>query len=311
LIRRRSFLAQLGLLAAGGAPAWWFRDKVLWPEPETRFPAEGTTGWLPMLDPRQGVVVLEARLAGRTVRALLDSGAQSSVVDRGLVERLALPVMAIAPVVVAFGVSGGPQIGRGASLDLELGGLKVQGLRAAVLDLAPISSAARRPFDVILGQDLLHHVMVDLDFPNARLAFAAPEGASPPEGARLLPVRLQGRELMTAVAVEGVSIEVVLDTGASGALALSDETAEAAGLLDGRPVGRAPSLTFGGLSFDRVVRARTVEFADEVYRDVAVHVFTSAQGAPRPAGLLGVEALKRFRILIDAGRGRVHLLDQA
>jgi predicted aspartyl protease len=310
LIRRRSFLAQLGLLAAGGAAAWWFRDKVLWPAPEARFPSAGTTGWLPMLDPHQGVVVLEARLAGRTVRALVDSGAQSSVVDRGLAERLGLPVTAIAPVVVAFGVSGGPQIGRAASLDLTLGGLTIEGLRAAVLDLAPISDAARRPFDLILGQDLLHQVVADFDFPNARLAFVEPPGA-PPAGARALPVRLERRELFTAVSVEGVTIEVVLDTGSSGALALSDETAEAAGLLDGRPVGRAPSLTFGGLSFDRVVRARTLEFADEVFRDVAVHVFSPAQGAPRPSGLLGVEALRRFRLLVDAGRGQVHLVSQA
>jgi predicted aspartyl protease len=308
LINRRSFLTQAGILVAAGGAAWWLRDNVVWPAPKASFAGDAAwSGWLAFAADEPRIVIVDVVVNGVRARALLDSGAQSSVVDRGLAQRLALPVSAIAPV-LAFGVSGAPQIGRSAAMDLQAGALRLHGLRAAMLDLAPIAAASGRPFDMIIGQDVLRTVVADVDFPNGRLAFHDPERHVLPPGALASPARTEGRELLVPITVESARLEVVLDTGASGALALSPEAARTAGLLDGRPVRSAPSITFGGLSQDRVVRARTLGFAGAEHTGVRVHIYSPAQGARVPTGLLGVEVLEGFRTIIDLGRGRLHLL---
>jgi predicted aspartyl protease len=308
LINRRSFLTQAGILVAAGGAAWWLRENVVWPPPKAAFAGGASwSGWLAFAADEPRIVIVDVVVNGTPARALLDSGAQSCVVDRGLARRLALPVSAIAPV-LAFGVSGAPQIARSAALDLEAGALRISGLRAAMLDLAPIAAASGRPFDLIIGQDVLRAVIADVDFPGGRLAFHDPDRHVPPPGAVATPARSQGRELLVPITVESRPLEVVLDTGASGALALSPASAEAVGLLDGRPVRTAPSITFGGLSQDRVVRARTLGFAGAEHTDVRVHIYSPAEGARIPAGLLGVEVLEGFRTIIDLGRGRLHLI---
>lgn len=308
LIRRRSFLVQAATLVAAAGAAWWLRDNVVWPPPRPAFAGGApSSGWLAFEATEPRIVIVNVLVNGTPARALLDSGAQSSVVDRGLAARLGLPVSAMAPV-LAYGVSGAPQIGRSAALDLQAGALRLSGLRAAMLDLAPIASASGRPFDLIIGQDVLRTVIADVDFPRGRLAFHDARVRALPPGALASPARTEGRDLLVPITVEARPLEVVLDTGASGALALSPASAQALGLLDGRRVTSAPSITFGGLSQDRVVRARTLTFAGVEVADVRVHVYSPAQGARVPAGLLGVEVLERFRVILDLGRGRLHLV---
>jgi predicted aspartyl protease len=307
LISRRTLLSQAGLIAVAGAAAWWARDHVLWPSPDLVFSGGATaSGWLPFTDPEQGVVIVEARVNGMPVSVLVDSGAQSSVIDIGLAERLGLPTAVAGPVIVAYGVSGGPQLGRAATLDLALGALTLKGLRAALFDLSGISAASGRLFSLILGQDALKALVADIDFPGDRLSLADPKRYSLPTGARPATARLQGRELRVPITVEGAPLEVVLDTGASATLSLSAEAAEAAGLLSGRPLSWARSITFGGSGHDRVVQVEAITFAGRTYADLPVNIYEPS-GARVPSGLLGVGALEPFRVVIDIGRGLLHL----
>lgn len=308
MISRRSFLTQAGILAAGGAGAWWLRDHVIWPKPRAVF-AEGaaSSGWLPFSRAFPRLVIVPAQINGRLVHALLDSGAQSSVIDRAFAHSLDLPQSAIAPV-VAFGVSGQAQVGRTARANVSLGALAFNGLTAAVLDIGPIAAASGRKFELVLGQDVFRTVIADVDFTQSRAALHDPARYVLPLEAVEHPARLGKGELLVPIEIEGRRAEVVLDTGASGALALSPQTAAAAGLLDGRPVRSAPTITFGGVSEDRMVRARTVAFADHEHRDVRVHVYNPAPGATIPAGLLGAEILQRYRVILDLTRGRLFLI---
>jgi hypothetical protein len=173
-----------------------------------------------------------------------------------------------------------------------------------VFDLGPAAEASRRGFGLILGQDVLSRLIADIDFPAAQLAFRGPVGFAPPEGSRAVPVRLHGRQLLAPVVVEDTPLELLVDTGASGAIALSEETAQAAGLLDGRRIGHAPSIGLSGLAEDRVVQASRVVFAGETQVNVPVHIFTPSQGAPLPKGLVGIGSYARHRLILDvAGAG--------
>lgn len=115
---------------------------------------------------------------------------------------------------------------------------------------------------------------------------------------------------MTPVQVEGsAAIDVLVDTGATGTLALSTEAARNAGLLaPGRTVSRARSVSLGGVSLDRMVRARTVEAAGLTLRSVDVQVYAPSARGPIPQGLLGTGLLRRHRVALDLDGGRLLLI---
>ena len=73
------------------------------------------------------------------------------VIDRALVEALGLTTFFDMPL-VAYGVGGQPQVGRGVTLDLTIGSLAVAGLRTAILDLGPLAEAAGLGAPLVLGQ---------------------------------------------------------------------------------------------------------------------------------------------------------------
>jgi predicted aspartyl protease len=294
------------MLGVAGAGYLVVREQIRWPTPEVAFETGSASGWLP-LSGESGLLALPARVSGRPVQAIVDSGAQYSAVDAGLAEALGLP--AATPIsMVAFGVSGAPHLTRGVRLEADLGAFAINGLRAATLDLHPLSRLTRQPFSLLLGRDFLSAVVMEADLPRRRIAFFPPERWTPPPGAKPVPTRLKSGGLMVEVRVEGrAPVEVMLDTGATGALALSESAARAAGLFDGRPVRTSPSVTLGGVSHDSLVRARQIAFAGETFDDLEVQIYKPAANAPVPPGLLGLGVLERFRLALDLPGGRIFL----
>lgn len=290
-----------------GGAAFLFRDQILWRRPEPQFAADGSSGWLAFAGRRSPAATIDVQVNGRAVRALIDSGAQYSVIDTALAAQLGLPGAFAAPM-IAYGVGGKPQLGRGVSLDVTAGGLVLPQMRAAVLDLGPISGGLGLSVPLVLGQDLLNEVVADIDFPGRRIRFVQPQAFTAPPGAFTAPARRKGRALLVQVAVEGASLEPVLDTGASSTLVLADDVAEAAGLLSGREVRPTRSLVLGGVAAGRLVTVRTLAFGGQVLRDVPVHIYKRQPMPGFPGGLLGVGALDRYRTVIDLGAGRLSLV---
>jgi predicted aspartyl protease len=308
-LNRRALLTQLGVLAVGGAGVWLLRERLAWPLPEVSFRGGGdTTGWLPLPEPG-GMVDLPARVAGREIRVVLDSGAQYSAIDAGLARELALPQGSPVPM-LAFGVSGQPSVTRSVRLDLDLGAMTLRDLRAATLDLHPLSRLTRRPFSMLLGRDLLRTVVAEIDFPRGRAAFWRASAWTPGEAWRAVTVRPgPAHAIMAEVQIEEAQpLDVMVDTGATGGLALAEEAATAAGLLAGRPVRTGRSVTLGGVSQDRMVEARHIRFAGHRFEDVEVQIFAPAVSGPIPDGLLGLGVLRRFRVALDHARGRMFLM---
>lgn len=308
LLTRRTLLGQAGVLAVAGGGLWLLRERVLWPAPRPVFDGGGGSGWLD-LAPGVSVPVVDAQVNGEPVRALVDSGAQASVIDRGMAERLGL-VGGLAVPMIAIGVSGGPQTGRSARADVRLGGLSLPRMPAAALDLSPLGAlrGSGAPVSLVIGQDVLRTVVLDLDLPHERIAFHPPATHAPPAELAAVPARTRGRELWTDVVVEGVALEVAVDTGLSSALALSEDLARSTGLLaPGRPVRRTRSVTLGGESYGREVLADTLELGGRTLRRAPVSVYARGPASLIPAGLLGSGAFRRARAVLDLGRGRLLL----
>jgi predicted aspartyl protease len=305
LTTRRSLLTNLGLLALLGGGAWLARDRLIWPRPRPEFPGAGEGAWLPLTHHGQPLVTVPVGVAGSVVNALIDSGAQYTSIDQALVERLQIAGGLAVPM-VALGVGGGAQMARGVSIDLELGGVRIPGLRSAALDLSNLSRAMGQDVPLIIGFDVLSTMTVEIDFPRRRMRVAPPEHFAGRTGGQLAPVRRQGRALLAQVNIEGIPLEVMVDTGATGFLGLSQAAAETVGLT-GREARTGRSVVLGGMATSRVVKADSITFAGEEVRGVDVHILELPNVPGFPKGLLGVEALRRFRVLMDAGGGRMRL----
>lgn len=307
MITRRALFSRLGLFGAVGAGAWLFRQHIWHPTPAVTYaPGAASSGWLPLID-YPGVVAVDAEIAGRSAWVLVDSGAQTSVIDRRFAREMGLET-ALSPPMIAFGVNGAPQIGRSVGAPLRLGDLTAPGLRALELDLAGLPAFAGKTIRMIVGRDLLRAAILEIDFAERRLAFRRTAPILPPDVINV-PVKRVRQALHADVEIEGVMVEVLIDTGASAGLALGAEAAERAGLLaPGRETRWSQSVTFGGVSHDRQITAHTVRFAERTIRDLPVQVFSASRPNLLPDGLLGVGLLERFRVVLDLAGGRLDLI---
>ncbi len=304
--RRSLFFRAAGLAAAVGG-AWWARDHLLWPAPQLAFGPHGATPWLPYAR-QANVPTVRLTVAGREVTALIDSGAQYSVIDRALLVDLpgAGRSMFDMPM-LAYGVGGGAQLGRGTRLDVRLPGLEIKALQAAVLDLGPLAAADGLATPLILGQDVLEQLVLALD-PDRKFVrlIARPAFVRPPD-LHDAPVRRASGGLVTEVRVEGATVDGLIDTGAGSFLGLSRDVAGVAGLLDGRPHETGVSLVLGGALRSQIFQARTVTFAGQLSRGVSVGVFDQPPLPQFPGGLIGMAAFDGRRAALDLGAGTLHV----
>lgn len=303
-MRRRDLLIRLGLIAGGVGGAWWLRDNVLWAGPQPVFGADGSSGWLDYAERRAVTPTVDVAVNGALVRALVDSGAQYSVVDRSLVERLGLQDVFTLPM-VAYGVGGGAQVGRGTTLNVAIGALKLDGLKAAILDLGPLAGEQGLGAPLILGQDVLRRMVLELDTGRRRMRFLDREGWTPAPDLKPVAVTRAGRALQSAITVEGAAVNAVVDTGASAVLAVTRETAQAAGLLDGRARTPGRSIVLGGVVGAETVVARTLTIGDELYRQATIAIYGDVALPGFPKALIGMEAFQDRRVVLDVGGPRL------
>ena len=306
MISRRALISRGALAAAGGGALFLVRDRLPWPPLEVRFANGLGTPWQPLPE-RPGLVEIATAVNGAPVRALVDSGAQLSAIDSGLARRLALPRITALPL-LAYGVSGKASLTHTVRLDLAAPGLAVPGLRAAVLDLAAIAQASGRDFQLIIGRDVLSRLVLEADFPMGRARFLAP-GAERRPARDAINLPLSAGLPRASVTIEAApAMDLLVDTGATGVLALSAAAARQAGLTaPGRQVGQSLSVSLGGLQAEQTTLAHTVRLGGLTLHDVPVQVYSPAANAPAATGLIGTGLLRQFHVRLDLPGRRLTL----
>ena len=301
---RRSLVA--GLVAGGGA-LWLVRDRLPWPPLEVRFANGRSTPWLP-LPPRAELIEIPVVVNGTPIRAIVDSGAQISAIDAKVALSLNLPRTVAAPV-LAYGVSGRPVLTHTVRLDLTTDGMSVPNLRAASLDLANLARDAGRDFQMLIGRDVLSQVVLEADFPAGAARFLTPGAFRAPYDAVVVPLRRPGGAPTATMKIDGThEVEVLIDTGSAGILALTETAARRAGLMTpDRWAGSVPSIGLGGLRMNRQVRARSIGLGPLILRDLNVQVYAPAVPV-RSDGLLGTGFLRSYRTVLDLSGERLVLV---
>jgi len=302
-MNRRTLLTRLGLVGLAVGGGWWLRDHVLWRKPTVAFDA--AQPWQPYAA-RSASPTVRVRIGGRQVTALIDTGALFSAIDRTLYAALGSPAGFDVPL-VAYGVGGAPQVGRGVTLDMDLPGLQVRSLRTAILALGPLADDAGPGIRLILGRDLLSMLLLDLDTPARRLRLLDPAASIRPSGLTPLAVQNGPRGLVARVSVEGAPVPAIVDTGATGVLSLSRSAAATVGLLDGRPGRSGTTIVLGGRMGVEVVEAETLGIGERQFRKVPVGIYPDIDVPGFPQALIGMGAFRGSRVSIDLDRGALQV----
>lgn len=251
-------------------------------------------------------LVLPVELDGRTVHAVIDTGAPFSVIDRDYAE---------ANGYFASFARGDLVDGRPTALaTVGIGTLGFAGVERAGgrLRVANLGGFRTMGFDVplILGNDFLSCCAVQLDFEHGRARLLR-SGARPVAG-REVPIRYSPDKAYYFASVglgDGHAVDrILVDTGGGGGLVLSEASWAAAGMAPPPTSIRILSVS-GPRVFGRAQLAR-LTIGDAALDGVSTTIQpgdTGLLGVARANGVIGAAVLQRFHVVIDIGAGRMIL----
>lgn len=178
-------------------------------------------------------ILLHAKVAGRSFWGLVDSGASVTAVDAGSplagVFRSAASGESLAPdqrTPFSYG-----EIREA----VQLGGLTVEQLPAALIPLPSFDVFGERRPEALIGYPIFLSMAVRIDYARQEFLLAREAGTLHSAAATPIPVKLLGQALVVEAKIDGVSGWFVLDTGDSEALDLFKDWATAHGFPGARP----------------------------------------------------------------------------
>ena len=243
---------------------------------------------------------IPATVNGERTLALLDSGAEMTVLDDDFARRLGL-------------ATEGSAVGRGTGaqtveatfaehLRVETAGVSLE-QRAAVIDLGEVSQRlVGRDVELILGRDIFDNARLRIDIEGGTIETAAEPGP----GAVRLPVTDRRGVPTVPVTVEGQGpVQADFDLGNGSGVIVGRAYAERLGLTaPERIVGRRTGGGIGGaVERDRIV-LRSLIVAGREFRDVPADIDASADGADLN---IGTSILRHFILTTDFAENSVWL----
>lgn len=264
-------------------------------------PASGT--WSPLHLDSARYLTFPARIDGREVKAIVDSGATRSVIKDGIALDLGLHYLG-ASLATAFTEQVSGSLYR--VNQLEIAGMRFPRLDVASYDVGPIENVAGT-VPLIIGQDVLRASALQVDFGRDRARFVDRRADVMMVGAHRL--RLAGGDRTTPalpIAIEGRIHEfAMLDLGNNLPLAISRDYAEARGLLAKRPVSTTMTVGIEGPTVSQIVTVAEARIGPFTLRDVPACVVEHWRLAYPIT--VGWPFFTAFNALYDFGGGSVTL----
>jgi len=127
---------------------------------------------VPFISEKSRLITVEARLAGRSARFLIDTGAGRSILDSSAASEFNLLVRSRSRVGYGAG-SAAIAVGRIAKHDLRLGGVDLSKTKLRTIDLshvnAGLAKAEVRPIVGVIGADVLRRHKAVIDYGRSLL----------------------------------------------------------------------------------------------------------------------------------------------
>ena len=234
---------------------------------------------------------LPAVINGVVVEALLDSAAETSIVDAAFAARLGLVG---GEAVTARGTGAATAAGTLATgVTIDVAGLRLRPRAVGVIGLADVARRlGRGPLTLVLGRELFDAARLALDIDGATLTVVSRD-ATPP-GSRLPLTARRGVETVP-VTIEGRAGAADFDLGNGGTVLIGAAFAARHGLLD-RATGVIPGGGIGGGTTQTTLTLRSFVVAGVRFADLPVAIDTSPTASDAN---IGVRLLRRFVVTTD------------
>jgi predicted aspartyl protease len=254
----------------------------------------------PLIEPDKGLyLVAEVELNGHRLPALLDTGAEFTLVDSSMAKEIGLKVEAPFE---TNAIGGKTQIGRADIDKLVIGPFTRSGGWIGVGDLTPIRAYARQPAAMIIGADLLAHIAFGVSHDKGTIIFL-PTGVhlSGTYAAVQLRISQPGNHVLMELGANGHPVTVAVDTGSDDELVLAQPKWAEIIPASARTTTRA-GWGLGGVISDTISRIQQVKLGNESADDV-IAVRTSAVPGADVDGVVGMGLLSRWDVFMDAQAG--------
>jgi predicted aspartyl protease len=264
--------------------------------------ATGTS--FPIKLTRGSRLMVDARINGHAVRALLDSAAESTLIDRKAAASLQ--------------VSGGTTVtGQGSGAEnfdaAEVKGVTLEALGQTLRDqtvaVVDLSDVGRRllghPLDVVLGREIFDAARLRIDIDGKCITVIGRDSNPAPRGVELALVTEKGIETIPVRVEDHETVRATFDLGNGSQTLIGSKFAEKIHLLsDGRPSKMSAGGGLGGELKRQVVTLRTLDIAGRRLTDLPAAIDT------RPSASdvnVGIAVLRHFLITTDFARHAVWL----
>jgi hypothetical protein len=265
-------------------------------------------------DPHSHQVALAASAAGVDLKLLLDTALDPSAIDSALAARLGLArASANAPI---EGVGSDAATAYDSVLPaLSLGQHRLGPIDVAVFDMAKLRNRFGRPLDGILGYSFLKDRAVVIDYAADRVSIFE-RGADPDTAlagckrSHRVALRFVSEEdrliVIPGLAIAGVEVPAMLDTGSSNGLRIEDKSPQLASVRHLLPAGEAGTSVGarGEAPQRRATLAVPVTLGPFTVERAEVALVDRRGAVPVNIGNRFLRAM-RTRLLVDMPRGRV------
>ena len=245
---------------------------------------------------------IPARLNGIETRdALLDSGAELSLVDQAFAQQAGLVT---AGTETARGTGGEEEVTFAQGVTIEAVGIRLENRPVAVLDLGNIATRlVGSPVTMIVGRELFDAARLAIDIENGTIAVVGRD--QEPVGLQLTMDTHNALQTIPVAVEGGAPVQAEFDLGNGSEVLIGAAYAERAGLLaPDRIVGQKSGGGIGGeVERDLVVLAE-LEVAGVSFRDVPAAIDRTDNAGDVN---VGVRILRNFGITVDFAENAVWL----
>ena len=234
---------------------------------------------------------------------MIDTGAQNTVLSTGLATTLALPITGRAKLI---GIAGTEMVDTVELDQIDLGKRSYYGL------LVPLLKASDIGADGIIGLDSLQGQRVVVDFRKGLIAVSDARSLGGNRGYEIVVTarRKSGQLIMADARIDGIKVEVVIDTGSEtsiGNMALQNKLARR-GRQEQTVLRSVTGQTItADMGYARVLQIDDANFGNVLIAFADSPAFAALGLDRKPALLLGMRDLRQLdRIAIDFSTRRIY-----